>query len=263
MKGVGSTDALELDSLFRACSRPTSLRELVFPRPLNILVVAPHPDDFDAIGLALHHLHGQGHHLQVAVLTSGASGVDDGFAGASDDSAKAALREAEQRESCAFFGLPPQRLHFLRLWEGPDKDWPADAQGLGALARLEAWMADRPADLVFMPHGNDSNRTHRRTYEAVCTLAARQASRAWACLNQDAKTLQMRVDLYFEFGEAQAAWKGQLLRFHRSQQARNLRMRGAGFDARVLQVNRQAAEALGTPLPYAEAFQLMRLNSSS
>ena len=36
-------------------------------------------------------------------------------------------------------------------------------------------------------------------------------------------------------------------------------MRAAGFDARVLQVNRQAAEALGTPLPYAEAFQLMRL----
>lgn len=79
------------------------------------------------------------------------------------------------------------------------------------------------------------------------------------CLNQDAKTLQMRVDLYFEFGEADAAWKGKLLRFHRSQQERNLGTRGTGFDARVLRVNRKAAEALGSALPYAEVFELMRL----
>ena len=69
----------------------------------------------------------------------------------------------------------------------------------------------------------------------------------------------MRVDLYLDFGEEDAAWKAQLLRLHRSQQERNLRERGIGFDARVLQVNRQAAAALGTPLPYAEVFELMRL----
>jgi len=78
-------------------------------------------------------------------------------------------------------------------------------------------------------------------------------------LNQDAKTLQMRVDLFLEFGEDDAHWKAELLRRHRSQQARNLRTRGAGFDARVLEVNRRAAAELGTPLPYAEAFELVRL----
>ncbi len=235
-----------------AGERPRSLRDLVFQRPLTILVLAPHPDDFDAIGVALRHLHGQGHAVHVAVLTTGASGVEHGFEGATGDAAKAALREAEQRASCAFFGLPPQRLDFLRLWG-------ADADEAGDLARLAEWMAARPADLVFMPHGNDSNATHRRTCEAVCAVAARQGLGAWACLNQDAKTLGMRVDLFFDFGEADAAWKGQLLRCHRSQQERNLRLRGAGFDARVLQVNRQAAAALGTPLPYAESFELMRL----
>jgi LmbE family N-acetylglucosaminyl deacetylase len=235
-----------------AGARPQSLRGLVFPAPLTILVLAPHPDDFDAIGLSLRHLHAQGHALHVAVLTSGASGVEDGFEGASGDRAKAALREAEQRESCAFFGLPPQRLQFLRLWE-------AQAQAADDLARLQAWIAARPADLVFMPHGNDSNRTHRRTYEAVCALAATLQLEAWACLNQDAKTLEMRVDLFFEFGEADAQWKAQLLRFHRSQQERNLRTRGNGFDARVLAVNRQAAQALDTAQPYAEVFELMRL----
>lgn len=219
---------------------------------MRVLVMAPHPDDFDAIGLSLRHLHLQGHELHVAVLTSGAGGVDDGFGGAHDAEAKASLREAEQRESCAFFGLPPRRLHFLRLWEGDEAQHEAPAP-------LVAWMAERPADLVFMPHGNDSNRTHRRTYQAVCAIARRQGLHAWALLNQDAKTLGMRIDAYFDYGEEEAQWKARLLRLHRSQQERNLRTRGAGFDARVLELNRQAAGALPARRPYAEAFELMRL----
>ncbi len=242
----------DLDAVFLAGERPRSLRDLVFPRPLDILVLAPHPDDFDAIALALRHLHRQGHAVHVAVLTTGASGVEDGFDGATGDAAKAALREAEQRASGALFGLAPQRLDFLRLW-APGSDEAGD------LGRLQDWITARPADLLFMPHGNDSNATHRRTCESVCAVAARQGLDAWACLNQDAKTLGMRVDLFFDFGEADAAWKAQLLRCHRSQQERNLRLRGAGFDARVLEVNRQAAVALATPLPYAEVFELMRL----
>ncbi len=243
----------DVDALFAAGPRPLRLQELDVRRPLAILVLAPHPDDFDAIAVSLRHLHRQGHALHVAVLTTGASGVDDGFEGAVGDAAKAALREAEQRQSCAIFGLPRECLHFLRLW--------GDAAGDGAdgLASLQAWMAARPAELLFMPHGNDSNRTHRRTFEAVSAVAATLGWAAWACLNQDAKTLQMRVDLCLEFGAADAAWKGELLRCHRSQQARNLRTRGAGLDERVLQVNRHAAQALGSPHPYAEVFELLRL----
>ncbi len=230
----------DLDSLLLPGRGPRSLRELVFSRRLDILVLAPHPDDFDAIGLSLRHLHRAGHALHVAVLTTGAGGVDDGFEGACTEAEKAALREAEQRASGAFFGLPPERLQFLRLW-GHQADalgnGPAGTDRAGDSAPLRAWLAGRPADLLFMPHGNDSNRTHRRTYEAVCPLAAEHELNAWACLNQDAKTQQMRVDLYFDFDEEDAAWKGQLLRFHRSQQSRNLRTRGIGFDARVLQIN--------------------------
>jgi LmbE family N-acetylglucosaminyl deacetylase len=232
--------------------RPLSLRDVSFPRPLSVLVLAPHPDDFDAVALSLRHLHRQGHGLHLAVLTSGASGVEDGFEGATSDAAKAALREEEQRASCAFFGLPPERLRFLRLWED-------EARDAADLARLQAWMAQRPADLLFMPHGNDSNRTHRRTYEAVRAVAKGLGLEAWACLNQDAKTLEMRVDLVFEFGEEEAAWKAQLLRLHRSQHERNLRSRGIGFDQRVLDVNRRAAQALGSAQAYAEAFELLRL----
>jgi LmbE family N-acetylglucosaminyl deacetylase len=246
--------SIDLEPLLRQ-GRPRSLRDIVLPAPLEVLVVAPHPDDFDAVALTLAHLHRQGHAVHVAVLTSGAGGVDDGFCGAADEAGKAALREAEQRASAAFFGLPPARLDFLRLWAGDDA---ADADR----ARLRDWIAARRADLVFMPHGNDSNRTHRRTYEAVRAIAAQLRLDAWACLNQDAKTLQMRVDLYFDFDETQAAWKSELLRFHGSQQARNLAARGSGFDARVLGVNRQAAAGLPTSLPYAEAFEVMRLGGA-
>ena len=240
----------DLDALL-AAGPPRSLRDIAFPRPLQVLVLAPHPDDFDAIGVTLRHLQAQGHAIHVAVLTSGASGVDDGFGGASDHLAKAALREAEQRESCAFFGLPAQRLQFLRLWEDGSDD----------LAPLGTWMAARAADLLFLPHGNDSNRTHRRTFEAVRMLATEQGIAAWACLNQDAKTQGMRIDLHCGFYDAEADWKAQLLRMHRSQQARNLRTRGSGFDERVLQVNRQAAQALGLAQPFAEVFELLRLDA--
>lgn len=246
----------ELDPLLSQVQAPRALREIAFPAALQVLVLAPHPDDFDAIGVTLRYLHAQGHVLHLAVLTAGASGVEDGFAGVQGDTAKAALREDEQRAACAFFGLPPERLHFLRLWES-GSDEAADH------ARLAGWMAARPADLLFLPHGNDSNRTHRRTFESVSAVAREQGLGAWAFLNQDAKTLQMRVDVHHDFGEDEAAWKARLLRCHRSQQDRNLRTRGGGFDARVLGVNRRAAGGLGTPLPYAEAFELVRLGAGA
>ncbi|HEX7890802.1 MAG TPA: PIG-L family deacetylase [Ramlibacter sp.] len=240
------------ESLFPPGPRPLQLRALAWPRPLQVLVLAPHPDDFDAIGSTLRHLHLRGHVLHVAVLTTGSNGVEDGFQGAVDAAGKAALREGEQAASCAFFGLPPERLHFLRLWgEGAESD---DAP-------LEAWIASRPADLLFLPHGNDGNRTHRRTFETVRRIAQQQRLQAWACLNQDAKTVDMRVDLVHAFGEEEARWKGGLLRLHRSQQERNLRTRGSGFDARVLEVNRKAARAMDCAQPYAEVFELVRLGA--
>lgn len=230
---------------------PATFHDLAFLPGRTVLVLAPHPDDFDAIGVTLRHLHAQGHLLHVAVLTTGASGVEDGFGGAFDAQAKAALREDEQRASCAFFGLPPDRLQFLRLWSGDADD----------VTLLRDWIAGRPADLLFLPHGNDSNRTHRRTFEAVRAIAQDLQLQAWALLNRDAKTQGMRTDVVHAFGEEEAQWKAQLLRLHRSQHERNLRTRGSGFDERVLAVNRDAAAELGLREPYAETFELLRFGA--
>jgi hypothetical protein len=38
-----------------------------WPPHMTVLVLAPHPDDFDAIGVTLHHLHEQQHTLHLAV----------------------------------------------------------------------------------------------------------------------------------------------------------------------------------------------------
>ena len=232
--------------------RPFLLQDFALSPRSSIVVLAPHPDDFDAICITLRHFHQQGHDIHLAVLTSGANGVEDGWQGAHTVAEKAALREAEQRASCDFFGLPAQRLTFMRLWEGDD----AQASEQASSDALRTYLHATRPDLVFLPHGNDSNRTHRRTYQRFHAIATEDGLRLHAALNLDAKTVSMRPDLYTYFGEEEAAWKAQLLRFHRSQQERNLKTRGQGFDQRVLEVNRQAAADAGGPMPYAEVFEL-------
>ncbi|WP_188394672.1 PIG-L deacetylase family protein [Oxalicibacterium flavum] len=232
---------------------PHDLRTLPLPDGLTIAVLAPHPDDFDAIGLTLRHFHRHGATIHLAVLTTGASGVEDGYQGASTDEEKGALREKEQQASCAFFGLPPERITFLKL--------PPDEGGNPRLddanhARIRDYLAARKPQLVFMPHGNDSNVTHQRTYALFRAVAQAEQWTMWALLNQDAKTLRIRTDLYLPFDDADAAWKAELLRLHRSQHQRNLNTRGKGFDERVLDINRKAGAALDAS--FAEIFEVER-----
>lgn len=222
-------------------------------RALRILVLAPHPDDFDAIAVTLRYFHQHGDKIHLAVLTNGASGVEDGFADAVADEQKMHLREAEQIASCELFGLSRREVQFLRL--------PLDDNGNPFLDDanhqvIRSCLQQHQPDLVFMPHGNDSNITHQRTYALFRAIAMQDKLRVLAVLNQDAKTVAMRSDLYILFDEKTAQWKAQLLRLHASQHQRNLNTRGHGFDERVLAINRQA----GAPFDaaYAEVFELER-----
>lgn len=233
-----------------------NLRQLSLPSPLTIVVLAPHPDDFDAIAATLRFFHQRGDTIHLAVLTTGVSGVEDGYAGAHNDADKAALREQEQTASCAFFGLPVERVSFLRL--------PPDEKGNPRLdtanhERIHDYLLQRKPDLVFMPHGNDSNVTHQRTYALFRAVALAENLQMWAVLNQDAKTLTMRTDLVTPFDAATATWKAEMLRLHQSQHQRNLNTRGHGFDERVLSINRKSAAALNLGGDeYAECFELER-----
>ena len=238
---------------FPQSPRPLDINQLALVSPPVIVVLAPHPDDFDAIAVTLRHFHQAGSQIHLAVLTTGASGVEDGFAGATTDQQKGDLREVEQQDSCAFFGLPAERISFLKL--------PADEGGNPRLdeanhACIRDYLAARSPQLVFMPHGNDSNVTHQRTYALFRAVTLAEGWSLWAVLNQDAKTVKIRTDVFMPFNEEQATWKAALLRLHRSQHQRNLSTRGKGFDERVLAVNRQAGVTVDAP--YAEIFELER-----
>ena len=234
-------------------TRPLFLNTLRLDPNLRVAVLAPHPDDFDAIGITMRILRDNGNPIDLVVLTSGASGVDDDFAPKLTTQAKAAIREHEQKASCNFFGLPPEHLTFLHLVE--------DAEGHPKvsdknLAQMRAYWDMHLPDLVFLPHGNDSNKGHQRTYRLFRRLKEAEPRGVVALLNRDPKTIEMRQDVYTLFGETEALWKGELLRFHRTQHERNFRTRQHGIDDRILRVNRQAARELRREAEYAEVFEL-------
>lgn len=233
--------------------RPLFLHTLAFPAERRIAVLAPHPDDFDAISVTLRHFRNNGNRIDVAVLTGGASGVEDGFRGAVTAAAKAAIREEEQRASCRLFGLPEERLAFLRLAE---EEAGHLAPGAANRAAVREFLASVSPDLVFLPHGNDTNADHQRVCAFFREIVQAERLAVIACLNRDPKTIAMRPDLYTVFDDETARWKGGLLLAHQSQHQRNLNTRGIGFDERVLSVNRRIAREQGGLWPYAESFEI-------
>lgn len=229
------------------------LRELPWPPRMRVLELAPHPDDFDAIAVTLRFFRDRGDEIHLVVLSPSASGVEDSFCAPPTLAVKAALREREQRESCRMFGLPDDRIVFLRLVEDEAGDPRAEEDNYSiACAHL---LRIRP-DLVLLPHGNDPNPGHRLGFDVLLRFAARSGLPPAALLNRDPKTRHMSPDIYTFFEEEDARWKAELLRCHRSQQQRNLNSRGCGFDERILQVNRRAAGEVTGRAPYAEVFEL-------
>lgn len=232
--------------------RPWLLHELSLPAQLCVLSLAPHPDDFDAVGVAMRFLRDNGNVIYLAVLTS-ASGVEDSFCTPPTPARKAAVRQQEQRDSCAFFGLPTDRLAFLDLDEDDGGGVAETEANFEAVARH---FQSVQADLVFLPHGHDPHQGHQWTAATLERLAASAGRPLAAWLNRDPKTIGMRPDVYCVFGPEEASWKGELLRCHRSQHQRNLNTRGHGFDERILQNNRSIAAESGLGVEYAEAFEL-------
>lgn len=233
--------------------RPLRLERLTFPPGLGVLVLAPHPDDFDETGVTLRRLQESGARIRLLVCSSSANGVEDSYCVPPTDETKAALREREQLDSAAYFGLAGEQAKFLRLpvdGGGYLKDDPASYRA------VETEAAEFRPRLVFLPHGRDTNPDHRLVYTWWIRLKMILRGDPQALLFRDPKTISLRQDAVCAFGEDAAAWKRTLLLFHRSQQARNLRTRGSGFDERILEVNRDSAARLGLAEPFAELFEI-------
>lgn len=240
----------------RDIDRPRAIVDLALPGDLKVLALAPHPDDFDAIGVTLRILWRNGNPIHIGVARTG-SGVEDAYRPDLTLEEKADLREREQRRSLAFFGLPDDRLAFLSL-ENDRDDRPLDTTGNADA--IHAFLREMAPDIVFLPHGNDGNIGHRLMVRFMSQAAEHSRRPFAAFLSRDPKTIDMRTDVFTPFGQAEADWKARLLRFHDSQQQRNLRTRGHGFDDRILDTNRQTARELSLAQPYAEAFEIALYN---
>lgn len=232
--------------------RPVDLRTVAFPPDLTALVLGPHPDDFDAVAVTLSLLRDNGNPLFAAVVRSG-SGVEDSYASPPTLEQKAAVREREQRNSCAAFGLPESALAFLDLQQdagGQLLENPANREA------LRRHLIEVHPDLLFLPHGADTNAGHRRLYAMARTIAAEAGWPLAAFFNRDPKTTRIRVDAFTGFDDAAADWKRRLLLCHDSQHRRNLNARRIGFDERILDFNRRTAREIPGAGPYAETFEI-------
>ena len=232
---------------------PQPLSPSVIPRHLSVLVLGPHPDDFDAIGVTLRCLAVNGNPLAAGVVRTG-SGVLDTYAPDLTWPKKADIREREQRNSLRFFGLPDAAVTFFSL--DNDSDEGQLCESPSNLAALAAFITGKSPDILFIPHGNDTNSAHRALYALVRKIMEGMVRPPALFLIRDPKTVAMRTDLYMPFDDECAAWKARLLLFHDTQHQRNLTTRGYGFDDRILEGNRRIARELSLAAPYAEAFEI-------
>jgi len=228
---------------------PKLFNEMEISKSSKVLVLAPHPDDFDAIAVTLKIFRDKGNHIELAVISGAASGVEDSFCENHPGMTKTEIREREQLDSCKFFGLPESQVSFLHLKED---ETGAPIESEDNLEIMKTYIQKTKPDIAFMPHWNDTNAGHQRTYSMFKKIAKDMK----IYLNRDPKTITMRQDIYTLFGEEDAKWKAELLRYHASQHQRNLNTRAHGFDERILQVNRRIAKEGNCIAPYAEVFEI-------
>lgn len=227
-----------------------------FPGHWKVLVLAPHPDDFDAIAVTLKQIQKQGNEIWLNVLTSGASGVEDSFCTPSTIKNKEQTRENEQVASCKIFGLAESRISFSNLIEAEDGHPTLCPENCD---KIESILTSIKPDAIFMPHPNDTNPAHQRCYQMAYEYLTSQPSlNPVFFLNQDPKTVELKPQLYTAFSIQEAKWKASLLRCHRSQHQRNLNTRYLGFDYRILSYNQTLSRKYNIPAPYTEIFEMQQ-----
>lgn len=239
--------------------QPVSLRDYSISSQLKLMVLAPHPDDFDAISVTLKHFQENGNQILLIVLTGASSGVDDTFLKTQAKEQKEQIRQQEQKEALKYFGLPISNVRFLYMPEDESGDLISDE---GCRMTLRKHFEEIQPDAMFLPHGEDTNPSHKRTYELAREIASKLSKPILAFYNQDPKTIEIQLDTYMEFDEDVSIWKRKMLRYHQSQQVRNMQTRGIGFDDRILIVNEQIAGEIGIESKYAEGFQVELLNAT-
>jgi len=207
---------------------------------MNVLVIAPHPDD-ETIGcggaLCLHARRGD--HITVVYLTSGELGLKH-----LPRQAAWLLREREAARAAKILGVA--RLFFLRL-----ADWfVGDAVEKGA-AKLRPILKRAKPDLIYLPHEMDWHPDHKAALPLV-----RAALKDTRILTPGLRAYEVWTPLtahdQMEDISAVMPRKLRALRAHKSQLQE--------FDyVRAVSGLNQFRGALAARRPFAEVFQSVEL----
>jgi LmbE family N-acetylglucosaminyl deacetylase len=117
---------------------------------MNVLVIAPHPDD-EVIGCggAIWLRAQRGERISVVFLTSGELGLKH------LPREKAwRIREAEAKKAATILGL--RRLHFLR-----QPDWMLADHAAATAKLLQRVLEKENPEVIYLPHPNDGHPDHR------------------------------------------------------------------------------------------------------
>jgi N-acetylglucosamine malate deacetylase 1 len=204
---------------------------------MNVLVIAPHPDD-EAIGCGgtiCLHVDG-GDRVAVVFLTSGESGLT----GAAEDEARR-VREGEARNAARILGV--SAVTFLRL---PDHHLEEDIAS-GAKALRPILEREKP-EVVYLTHERDFHPDHRATVRIVERALAGAPMPAPVLLSYEILTPVAEYDYAQDISHVMER-KLKALRAHRSQ------IRQFRYDTAVRALNRYRGVVARSGL-YAEVFRL-------
>lgn len=204
---------------------------------MNILVIAPHPDD-EAIGCGGSiRLHAdRGDRVAVVFLTSGELGLEHL---APEEAAR--IREREAAQASAILGVV--RSEFLRL-----ADWfLGDDQSL-AVARLVPILREEHPARIYLPHPEDAHPDHR------CTLPVVRAALREAALSAELWAYEIWSPLVRaeEIADITAAMPAKL----RAVRCYGSQLASFRYDRAVRGLN-QYRGALFAKCAYAEAFEAL------
>ena len=237
-----------------AAAGPVNLLSLDAPEGAEVLVLAPHSDDFDAVSVTIRWLLQGGCKVSLVVMCLD-NGVDPDY---EPQTPQREIRKREQLSSLEFF-QQSTAAHTSSV-EFPDFECDDSGQVYYTPANLK-FVADllnsQQPDIVFLPHSNDTNSGHQSAAKLLTEARGNCPHKSLVMFNHDPKTQNMTPNAFLPFGDDLAEWKRQLLLFHDSQHQRNLRSRNAGFDDRILGDNRNSAQMIGTDFPFAEIFECL------
>ena len=151
----------QITRLLRSENLPVSLKDFPLSSSLKLLVLAPHPDDFDAIAVMLKYFQENSNEILLLVLTGASSGVNDSFLERPTRQNKEDIRQHEQKKALEFFRFPRSQVRFLRLPEDVNGDLLLDE---GCRNIVGKHFREFNPDMITLPFGKDTNESHQRTF---------------------------------------------------------------------------------------------------